>query len=120
MLERAAANGISESRLTELRNIVTEYYDVLWLRLGPGPPAKVEPLSIDLIEGSRPVREKQRMFPPQKREFLNRFASKLLEYGFIKVTIDAQWISAPLIVPKPPPAEFQVTFDVRSVNATTM
>ena len=99
--------------------MVTEYDDVLRLRLGPGPPAKVEPLSIDLIEGARPVRAKQRRYPPPKREFRNRVTSKLLEYGFIKVTTDAQWISAPLIVPKPPPAEFRLTFDVRSVNAAT-
>ena len=51
---------------------------------------------------------------------MDRYVDRVLEYGFGKVTTTAKWIAAPVLVAKPPPANFRLTFNYRPVNAVTV
>lgn len=93
---------------------------MLRVRLGNDPPANVEPMQLDLKEGCRPVATKSRRYTPEGRKFMERYVSRVIEYGFGKVTTTAKWIAAPVLVTKPPPAYFRLTFDYRPVNAATV
>lgn len=92
---------------------------VLRIRLGPGPPADVEPLTIAFVKDARPFQARNGPYPMRKREFFEKYTMKPHQYGFLKITSIAEWISARLIVPKAPPAYFRLTFYLYSVNATT-
>lgn len=100
-------------------SLLNDFDDVLRVRLGAGPAVNVEPMPIELREGVRPVRAAQRRYPPAKREFLERVSNKLLELDFLRVAKSADWIAAPLVVPKAPLANFRLTIDLRPVNAAT-
>lgn len=115
----AVDNGISPEGSKNLKNLLHEYDDVLRIRLGPGPPAKVEPMKIELIPVARPVRAKQRRYPTEKRIFLERVTAKLLEYEFVRHADNTEWVAQPLIVKKKPLANYRLTIDLRPVNAVT-
>ena len=119
LIQEAVSNGISKTGQAELRRIVAEYDDVLRLRLGAGPPADVQPMKLELSDNVRPVQARPRRYPPDKRDFMERYTGKLLEYGFVRITNNADWVAAPLIVSKAPPANFRLTVDLRPVNAVT-
>lgn len=112
-VEEATTKGISDACRDELNKLLREYPDVLRIRLGKRAPADVEPMVIDLDEKARPVRA------PAKREFLEDTTTKLIEAGFLRQLPDSQWVAAPLIVPKAPPAYFRLTIDLRPVNTAT-
>lgn len=76
-------------------------------------------MTIEIIKDARPVQDRTRRYPPNKREFLEKYTTKLLEYGLLKTTNITEWIAAPLIVPKAPPANFELTEDLRLVNDAT-
>lgn len=103
----------------ELHNIVGNYDYLMLLRLGAGPTADVKPGTIELVENSRPVQAHKRRYPPIRRKFIDNCAAKLRQYGFAKISNDEQWFSAPLIVPKAPPANFHFTVALRPINAAT-
>lgn len=119
MLQRASAAGILGEDLKELREMVTNFDDIFRLRFGLGPPAKVERMKEEVVANARPVQAKQRRYPPTKTAFLNRVVDKLQEYRFIKLTTEVEGASAPLIVPKPPPANFRMGLDLQNTNAVT-
>ena len=50
---------------------------------------------------------------------MTRYVGKLLRFGFVKKLSSPGWFSAPLIVPKRPPAMYQLTIDYRLVSAAT-
>lgn len=120
MLQRPSVAGISGEGLNELREMVTDFDDIFRFRLGPGPPAKVEYIKVEVTASARPIQARQKQYPPVKRTFLNRVVDKFQELGFIKLTTDDEWVSAPLIVPKPPPKNLQMVLDLRSINTVTM
>lgn len=70
------------------------------------------------MDSANLVRTKQCRYPPAKQEFINHEVKKLQKYGFIKTTTNAEWVSAPLIVRKPPPANFRMTIDLCGVNSS--
>jgi len=116
----ATENGISTDGRQTLATMLEEFSDVLRIRLGRGLPADVEPMVIELRENVRPVRVSQRRYPPAKRQFLERVTDKLLELGFLRTSKKTEWVAAPLVVPKAPPANFRLTIDLRPVNAATI
>ena len=119
-LSLASANGISTNGLKNLESIVRRYRDIIRIRLNGGPPARVPPLELRLKPDAAPVRAKPRRYPPQKRKFLANYVGKLIELGFAKPAEKTEWVAAPLIVPKKPPAMFRLTMDYRPVNAATV
>lgn len=115
----ATAGGISSPGRDLLEKMLREHRDVVRIRLNGLPPANVTPMSVTLKPNVVPVHAKPRRYPPQKREFLRNYSSELLRMGFIKPAEHANWVAAPLIVPKKPPAMFRLTMDYRPINAAT-
>ncbi len=99
--------------------MIREHRDIVRLRLNAGEPARVPPLLLKLKPDCRPIRAKPRRYPPEKRAFLVKYVEKLTQMGFVTPTHNAEWVAAPRIVPKAPPAIYRLTMDYRPVNATT-
>ena len=68
--------------------LIEEYNDVFRHELRMDPPAKVPPLSIELIDESLPERRggRPRSFAPLQRKFLNEHIQLLLRIGVIEKT----------------------------------
>ncbi len=64
----------------------------------------MEPLRVRLKPGAIPARAKQRRYPAPKREFMTGYVRELVKLGLVKNAASPEWVSAPLIVPKRPPA----------------
>ena len=115
----AEHNGMSISGTSKLQDLLNTHRDTLRIRLGNDAPAQVEPMRVEIKPGSTPIACSQRRYPPDARKFMERYANRILEYGFGEVTTEAKWIAAPVITEKPPPALFRFTMDYKNVNAVT-
>lgn len=119
-IQEAVGSGISSAGEERLRKLLFEYADVFRLKLGKGPPAKVEPMHIRIKQNAVPIKAKARRYPPKQREFINKFIDRLVNIGFLVDRPTASWHSAPLLVQKPGSSdEYRMTFDVKPVNAST-
>ena len=119
LLKEAQTEGMSDESWEQLRNMLNEYRDIFRIKLGRDPAAKVEPMQLNLKPNSKPIIAKARRYSTPQRVFISTFTTKLEEYGYIKQNKNAKWAAAPLLVPKPPPVNYRLTFDYRPVNAVT-
>lgn len=119
-LEDATINGISQDGRTKLEALLREFKDIIRLRLNSREPARVKPLELKLKPDSVPVRAAQRKYSPEKRHFMEKYVENLLKLGFVIPTENPEWVSAPNIVPKKPPAMFRMALDYRPINASTI
>lgn len=118
-LSEAARNGLSPDGKIKLEAIVRRYRKIVRVRYNGGPPARVTPLKLHIKEGVQPVRAKPRRYPPEKRKFLRNYVAELEKLTLIVPATRTDWVAAPLIVPKKPPAMYRMTMDYRPVNAAT-
>lgn len=118
-LKEAKKHGLSPKGCKDLDSMLREFSDTIKLKLDAGQPADIEPLKITLKPDATPVRAKQRRYPLPKREFMTLYVRELLKLGFVKKVSSPEWVSAPLVVPKRPPAMYRLTVDYRPVNAVT-
>lgn len=95
-IDTAKENGISDQGRVQLLDLLEEVSDVLRLRLGKGPQTNVEPMVFELHEDARPVRPALRKHTPPKCAFMECTVKKLVEFGFVRLSKDADWGSAPL------------------------
>lgn len=119
ILEKAESNGISACGKQRLNRLLRKYRKVFRIRLGPGPPAKVEPMRISIDPNAVPFLTKLRRYPAEQRDYMKTFTDRLVEYGFATSNPEAQWTSAPLMVQKPGSNSFRMTFDLRRINRAT-
>lgn len=119
LVDEASKNGMSDIGVKHLRAILDEYSDIFRLRLGNTPPAKVQPHVLTIDPKARPYKVPKRRYPEPKRKFLETVTTKLVEFGLIEPCHDADWVHAPLIAPKKPPANFRLTVDLRPINSAT-
>jgi hypothetical protein len=120
MLHAAGQNGLPAAQLLTLRALVYEFIDIWRVSLSDGPPSALPPLIIKLRPDAVPVRVKLRRYPPAQREFLKHFVDELVRSGLAYRNPRATWCSAALLVPKPGPAMFRFTVDLRPVNKQTV
>jgi hypothetical protein len=120
MITVAKNNGLPDDILPILRLLLAEFSDIWSPSLQGGPPANLPPLSITLKPGATPVRVRLRRYSQEQREFLARFVAQLEAAGLVYRNPRAAWCAAPLLVPKPGPAQFRFTVDLRPVNRQTV
>lgn len=84
-----------------------------------GPPADVTPMRITLNADFRPVRVRLRNYSPYQIEFLKRNIDDLINCGMVFFNTSTTWAFSRLLVPKPGPARFSFTVDLRPVNTFT-
>ena len=100
-VRKAMQNGLSPQGGEQLKDLLTEYRDTLRIRLGPDPPANVEPMNLKLKDGAVPFMAKSRRFTSEQRAFIEKYVGKLEEFGFVKINKNATWAATPVVVPKP-------------------
>ena len=120
MLNDLKKVGLKDEHLNEFRRLVYDYSDIFCVGLSPGSPTKFQPLKINLTPDAKPVRVKLRNYSQDQRDFLRDFVNRLVANGMAYPNPSAIWASAPLLVPKPGPARFRFTVDLRPVNKFTV
>lgn len=81
-LHEARNEGMYEKIVKALEKLLTEFGDVVKLKLNDGEPADAEPLKIQFKPDAVPVRAKQRKCPQEKRVFMTRYVNELVRMGF--------------------------------------
>jgi len=120
VVTEAEQNGMSEQGLKKVNGLLHECKNVFRIKLGPDPPAKVEPLKIRLKPGHKPVRATQRRYAPPQRAFISSTIQRLEKIGAVFHNPTARWTSPALAVAKPGKEAFRFTVDLRSPNALTL
>lgn len=120
MLQLAVTNGFPTEKLPQLQELVLDHADLFRTSFSSGPPADIPPLKVDLVPDARPVRVRLRNYSQEQREFLSNMVNKLVENGLAYPNPTSPWASAPLLVPKPGPAKFRFTVDLRPINRFTV
>ncbi len=119
MLVVASENGLSKRGRVRLEELLTTFRDVFCVRLGAGPPADVEPMVVEIKEGSVPYIAKARRYPAEQRDYMRSFLDQFVEFGMAKRNENAEWAAPPLLIPKPGTTKYRLKFDLRRVNQCT-
>ena len=116
---RAASDaGLGESYVHRLREVIRGRWNAFRRGLRPGdPPARVEPLKVQLKPGARPVKAKPRVYNPVKSAWIATCMASLVALGLVFFNMQATWASAAMALPKKPPQIFRLVGDYRPVNA---
>lgn len=120
ILKQAEGNGLSKPGLEKTGKILQAFRDILRINLVSDPPAKVEPLKIKLKPNHRPVRAKQRRYPPKQHAFIQSTVRELRDVGAIRRNPQARWVRPTLAVPKPGSEKLRFTVDLRAPNRETI
>jgi hypothetical protein len=119
MTKQARDNGLLPDA-DELEIIFRDSMDIFRVAFSSGPAAKLRPLDIKLTTDARPVRVKIRNYSQEQREFLSKWVTGLVRCGMAYSNPTSPWVCAPLLVPKPGPARYRFTVDLRPVNKYTV
>ena len=119
-ISEARETVISGKGAKSFEKHLLEYDDVIKLKFDCGALVDSEQLRINLKPGANSVRAKQRRYPAPKRKFMTRNVRELVKLGFVKRATSPEWVSAPFIVPKRPPAMYRLTICYRPVNSATV
>ena len=105
---------------TQIYYLIIEYRSVFPSKLTGRPSYNIEPIRIPLKEGVTPVQSRARQYPPQKQAFLSDTCAGLEGENLVRPIRSAEWVAAPLLVPKAPPAMYRMTGDLRPMNDATV
>lgn len=119
MIQRAKENVLPETHLARVEQMVFRYRDVFRTGLSSGVPPKFPPLVIALTSDAKPTKVRLRNYSKAQKEFMKEFVSRLVEKRMAYENPAEEWAAAPLLVPKPGPAKFRFTVDLRPVNRYT-
>jgi hypothetical protein len=113
----ALENGMSPEGAAILKKLLIEYEDVFALKLGKQPLCKFKPLRVIVPADVRPIRARPRPLPAAKRAFVQQETAQLAKYGMILTNPTSAWAHPVHVVPKPGPAQYRLTVDLRQGNA---
>ncbi len=116
MLARASTD-CSETLADDLSNIVTQFFAAFALKIGDRPPARFEPMKIDLKDGIEPVRARARPLSADKRAFVRNQVQSMIQSKLVYRNTTSNWAHPVHVVPKPGAAKFRFTVDLREGNA---
>jgi hypothetical protein len=81
-----------------------------------GVPRELTEHALQIIPGSKPVRQAMRRFGDEKRCAIAKEISKLLKAGFIKEVIHTKWVANPVLVPKKNTKVLRMCVDYTGLN----
>jgi hypothetical protein len=113
----ALENGTSPEGAETFKKLLIEYEDIFALKLGKQPPCKFKPLRVTMPADVSPIRARPRPLPAAKRCFVQQETAQLAKYGMIFAHPTSAWAHPVLVVPKPGPAQYRLTVDLRQGNA---
>ena len=120
MIRAAKEEGMSAEGLAIAEALLKEFRHIFRTKLGPNPPAKLEPLKIRMEPTAKPFRSTQRRYAPKQREFLVETIKKLTVVEATYPNPRARWASPALDVPKAGGEVFRFTVDLRGPNRETI
>jgi hypothetical protein len=81
-----------------------------------GVPRELAEHALQIIPGSKLVRQAMRRFRDEKRRAIAKEISKLLKAGFIKEVIHIKWVANPMLVPKKNTKVLRMCVDYTGLN----
>ena len=105
---------LDSDKRNELKQLILEYE-----HLFPDIPSRTDKIyhDVDIIDGSKPVKQHPYRMNPVKQQYLREEVQYLLENNFIEPS-QSQWSSPCILVPKPD-GTFRMCTDYRKVNSVT-
>ena len=94
----AVAQGLSVSKAKRLRGLVSRRFNAFRRALRGDPPARVEPMRVQLKPGASAAKAKPRRYDPVKTSWLASFVAALLAFGLVFRNLQAVWSSPALAV----------------------
>jgi hypothetical protein len=81
-----------------------------------GVPKELAEHALQIIPGSKPVRQAMRCFGDEKCRAIAEEISKLLNVGFVKEVIHTKWVANPVLVPKKNTKVLRMCVDYTGLN----
>ena len=81
----------------------------------PGVPRELAEHSLNVFEGSKPVKQSIRRQGEKKRRAIGKELLKLQEAKFVREVLHTDWLANPVMVPKPN-KELRMCIDYTSLN----
>jgi Reverse transcriptase (RNA-dependent DNA polymerase) len=117
LVHRARDNGMSSKGAETLNQLVREFRVIWAIKLGPGAPADVPPMPVQLKPNARPRRAANRRWSAPATAFLAPKTGNLEKIGAL-VKNPLAIIASPVhAVSKPGSEKYRLTVDCRAVNA---
>jgi hypothetical protein len=117
LVQRASNNGMSIKGAEILNQLVRKFRDVWAIKLGPGAPADVPPMRVQLKPNARPRRAASRRWSAPATAFLAAATRNLEKIGALVENSLATIASPANVVSKPDSEKYRLTMDSRAVNA---
>lgn len=117
--------NLSAAERVEYIKLLSEFSDVFAWETSDltGIPTSLGEHEIDLMEGAKPVRQRQYRLNPKYSAMVKEELEKLLEAGFIYPVNNTEWVSPIVVVPKKVgkdgKVKIRVCQDFRKLNAAT-
>ena len=96
----AAAQGLNASNAERLCGILSRRFNAFRRALHGDPPARVEPMCVQLKPGASAVKAMPRRYDPVKTSWLASFVAALLAFGLVFRNLQAVGSSTAMAVPK--------------------
>ena len=96
----AVAQGLSVSMAERLRGILCRRFNAFRRALRRDPPARVEPMRVQMKPGASAVKAKPRRYDPVKTSWLAWCVVALLAFRLVFRNLQAVWSSPEMAVPK--------------------
>jgi Reverse transcriptase (RNA-dependent DNA polymerase) len=120
LVQRAGDNGMSANGTDKLGDLIREFRDVWVIKLGPGEPADVPPMRVQLKPGAKPRRAPTRRWSVPATAFLPSTTRNLERIGALVRNPLATVTSPAHAVGNDGLDRYRFTVDCRAVNACTV
>ena len=99
-VQQAEQSGLSADGACRLRDILSRRVDAFRRALRGDPPARVEPMRVQLKPQAQAVKARPRRYDPVKTGWLASCIAALVAFGLLVRNIQAVWASPATAVPK--------------------
>ena len=99
-VQQAKQSGLSADGARRLRDILSRRVDAFRRALRGDPPARVEPMRVQLKPQAQAVKARPRRYDPVKTGWLASCIAALVAFGLIVRNIQAVWASPAMAVPQ--------------------
>ncbi|CAN0492248.1 unnamed protein product, partial [Hapterophycus canaliculatus] len=114
-VEKAVQNGLSTDGACRLRDILGRRVNDFQRALHGDPPARMEPMRVQLKPHAKAVKGKPRRYNPVKTGWLASCIAAVVAFGLLVHNIQAVWASPAMAVPKRD--AFRLVSDYQAVNS---
>ena len=114
-VHQAEQSGLSADGACRLRDILSRRVDAFRRAFRGDPPARVDPMRVQVKPQAQAVRARPRRYDPVKTGWLASCIAALVAFGLLVRNIQAVWASPAMAVPKRD--TFRLVSDYQAVNS---